>query len=149
LIKFTDDLITGYEIIDNQHKEMFNKLNDSWAAAPKGHGPDIVIQTLKFLNKHIITHFADEEKLQREISYPGFAKHKKEHEGYKKEFERILNDFQRHGPDYSVSKDLLNSMLEWVAKHIKTEDKQLVDFIQSGKRKEKLTTRFNCLIYYI
>jgi len=140
LLKFTDDLITGHETIDNQHRELIKTLDSFWDAAKQGRGPNEVIGALIFMGEHIDAHFIDEEKLQQEISYPDYEAHKKEHDNYKKEYEKLLHDLQKKGPDYSISIDTLNSMLEWVVKHIKNTDKQLIDFIQANKNRVKVTT---------
>lgn len=139
-LKFTDDLQTGHETIDNQHREIFKRLNGFWNAAKQGRGPEEVVKALIFLGEHIETHFIDEEKLQQEISYPDYEAHKKEHDDYKKEYVKLLNDLQKKGPDFSISIDTLNSMLEWVVKHIKNTDKQMVAFIQANKKQVKATT---------
>ena len=140
-LKFTDDLITGHETIDNQHRELFKRLNAFWIAARQGNGPGEVAKTLMFLSEYVSTHFADEEKLQQEISYPEYEAHKKQHNDFKKEVGKLLNDLQKKGPDYSISIDTLNSMLEWATKHIKEIDKQLVNYIQANKQRVKVATQ--------
>ena len=132
--KFTDDLLTGCDLIDNQHREWFKRLDNFWKAAREGHGKDEVVDALIFLCDYVKTHFDDEEKLQQEHAYPGFESHKKQHESFRHNVDNLLASLQRRGADYSVIIDTLNSMLEWVTKHIKNMDKDFSNYIQAKSK---------------
>ena len=141
-IKFSNDLITGNEMIDNQHREWFKRLDDFWHAAKQNRSKDEVIKTLVFLIEYVETHFANEERLQLEVNYPGYAHQKEQHDWYRSEIGKLVDDLQKQGASFPVTVDTLNSMFEWAAHHIKFMDRDMVKYIQAAQKpaeeKEKI-----------
>jgi hemerythrin len=127
-VKFTKDLLTGHELIDNQHKEIFARLETFWQAAREGKGKDEVCSALSFLREYVITHFAEEEKFQIQNAYPDYEKHKFQHDNFKVQVNDLVKRIQKGGANYSIAVDTLNLMLEWVITHIKDSDKKVVLF---------------------
>ncbi len=77
-----DSFLIGFPEIDKQHKELCEKIDDLYDACSRGKGADEVLKTLDFLESYTIRHFAEEEKLQREIHYPKFPQHKELHANF-------------------------------------------------------------------
>ncbi|MCP4581210.1 MAG: hemerythrin family protein [candidate division Zixibacteria bacterium] len=130
-VKFTDDLLTGHEEIDNQHKELIKRLDYFWRAAREGESKNEVIPALLFLGKYVVEHFTDEERFQQEIGYPGHKEHKIQHEEFKAEVDSLVKRVLKMGPDHSIAVETLNLILEWVVKHIKESDKKMVQFARA------------------
>src|ERR1700686_3655856 len=89
VIVWTEDLATGYEEIDNQHKEMFRRFNDFQSACKQGKGIDELSNLLTFLDEYIRSHFALEEQLQIDHNYPGYLKHKDQHDDFIRNFKEL------------------------------------------------------------
>lgn len=142
LVKFTNDLYTGNDRIDQQHKEWFKRLDKFWRAARQGNSTNEVIDTLIFLQEYVQIHFEDEERLQKEIGYPGYSAQKNEHDEYIKDIGHLIDSLQKKGADFPISVDTLNSMMEWVVKHISTMDKDLANYIRekNGKSTKSVET---------
>lgn len=68
--EFTDDLITGNELIDSQHEELIGRINKLLDSCEAGEGKISAIKMLDYLAKYTDTHFGDEEALQKEVCYP-------------------------------------------------------------------------------
>ncbi|MDR2598643.1 MAG: bacteriohemerythrin, partial [Oscillospiraceae bacterium] len=83
LYVWSDELATGNVMIDTQHKQLIKMVNDLMEACKSGHGRAKLSSTMQFLIDYTIKHFADEEKLQHQHSYPDFANHRKLHEAFK------------------------------------------------------------------
>ena len=130
-LRFTDDLLLGNKIIDAQHREWFRRANLFWDAARQGKGREKMMETLIFLEDYTKEHFADEERLQEETSYPGIEAHKRQHADYLQQVKKIRLDFEVRGADYSLVIETLNSMLAWAVGHISTLDKDLADYLQA------------------
>ena len=64
--EFTDDLITGNELIDSQHEELIGRINKLLDSCEAGEGKISAIKMLDYLAKYTDTHFGDEEALQKE-----------------------------------------------------------------------------------
>ncbi len=138
-INFTQDLLTGNDRIDDQHREWFSKLDNFWRAAKHGKANENVLNTLLFLQQYVKFHFADEESLQLEVGYPNYQAQKREHDRFINEIDDLIDTLQKKGAGFPVTVDTLNSMMEWVVKHIITMDKDLALFIKS-KQGERSTS---------
>ena len=82
--ELTSDLMTGNSLIDAEHKQLFDAINDLMDACAQGVGREKIMSTTQFLNSYVNKHFGDEEKLQVQSKYPGYAAHKQFHDGYKR-----------------------------------------------------------------
>ena len=91
-IEWRENLATGNEKIDDQHKELFKRFNNLLAACNQGKGKEEVNMLLLFLGDYVRSHFATEEQLQVQYSYPGYQAHKKEHEGFIRDLQNLDND---------------------------------------------------------
>ena len=74
---WSDNLKIGVLIIDNQHKELCNRIDNLFNACKVGRGRNEISKTLEFLETYTIKHFSDEEKLQLNSTYPKYKEHKK------------------------------------------------------------------------
>jgi len=117
---WTDDLLTGDEIVDFQHKKLFSYLNILIAASrSKEINSPTVKNTLDALIEYTIIHFEDEEIVLENINYPLTSAHQKKH----KEFSTKILELQarfRAGED--IVSELVNLIKTWFVAHIKEED---------------------------
>jgi len=132
MISMTSSLETGVAKIDEQHKTLFDRINDVFYMGGKGLSKEEADKTLKFLGDYIRKHFADEEKMQIEYKYPKHEQHKKMHESYIAAFNALKLEYEKNGHSSAFSAQLNKSIIDWILKHISTEDKDLGRFI-NGK----------------
>ena len=81
---FDETLVTGNEMIDNQHKELIGKIAALEEACETNRDKATAVKLLNYLADYTDFHFQAEEKLQEEMSYPGFAEHKTQHEEFRR-----------------------------------------------------------------
>ena len=128
-------LESGYEKVDNQHKQLVTALNNLIAASADGKGDKAVMQTLDFLTGYAIKHFADEEQLQVDYNYPDYLNHKRIHD----EFKSVVNDFiqrvMKEGPTVELIDLVSNSVGAWLLNHIKGDDFRMAAFVQAADQK--------------
>ena len=67
-------------MIDSQHKELIGKINAVMESCEQSNDKAVAVRTLDYLEDYTNFHFSAEEQLQREIDYPGFQKHKEQHD---------------------------------------------------------------------
>ncbi len=127
---WTNDLETGNQAIDNQHKQLFKALNDLLAACAKGQGRNEMQKTALFLLDYTKKHFADEEKLQISVKYPEYQKHKGYHEAFKKVAADLVAELQKEGPTTVMLGKINSKVGDWLVTHIKREDKKLAAYIR-------------------
>ena len=127
--EFDDTLVTGNEMIDGQHKELIEKINQLLGACENGGGKVKAIQTLAYLAEYTEFHFGEEEKLQEEIAYPGIKEHKKEHEKLRetvKELHEMLEESE--GPTEAFVQQVEKNVVKWLYSHIKGFDRSVAEY---------------------
>lgn len=122
-------LETGNLTIDTQHKSLINAINNLLEACSQGKGRVEVSKTLDFLQNYVIKHFADEEKLQLQSSYPDYKAHKNKHEDFKKVVNDIVEEFKKSGATIQLVAKVNTSVGGWLINHIKSEDKKVAAHI--------------------
>lgn len=131
-IKWREELETGIERIDNQHKELFNRINDLLEACRKGEGREEVENTMEFLKGYIITHFGDEEKRMKEEGFEQFSSHKRAHERFIEEFEMLEDQFEEKGATVDFVIKINKTITEWFIDHIGKRDKNFASYIKEN-----------------
>ena len=93
LLLWQDNLNTGIQVIDDQHRrivEMINQLH----AAQTGGSQLVVAEVIDELVDYTLSHFAFEEELMEEAGYPFCAAHKRVHEVFTKRVSEYRMRFQ-------------------------------------------------------
>jgi len=134
-VKWTEDLSTGIEKIDEQHKELFEKINDLVAAVRQGVCKYKISDVIRFLEEYVVFHFGEEEKYMRQFAYPGYQVHKACHEKFIENFNELKKELPRlEGGNKPGSYDLSvmtnQVVVDWILDHIAKTDKQLGEFLK-------------------
>ena len=127
--ELTMDLMTGYQLIDNQHKQLFEAVNRLMDACSKGKGRDQIQETVNFLGDYVMKHFGDEERLQTRSNYPGYTSHKQFHDGYRRQLAEVAQMLVQEGPTVKALGEL-NRIVAILITHIRSEDKRMAKFVQ-------------------
>ncbi|MDR2591104.1 MAG: hemerythrin domain-containing protein, partial [Oscillospiraceae bacterium] len=79
-----ESLCVGVDIIDNQHKQLFKKIEELLLEVNNKSVRNKVecIATIIFLKDYVVKHFADEEACMKSINYEDFEYHKALHEKF-------------------------------------------------------------------
>ena len=127
---WSKELETGNALIDNQHKQWIQTLNGLLNACAQGKGRDQIRSTLVFLQEYTAKHFHDEEALQRESGYPGFAAHRQYHETFKRTVQDIVSQYDKEGPTVSLVGKINTNLGGWFVNHIKREDVKVAEHLR-------------------
>jgi len=122
---WNDSLLIGVTLIDNQHRELINRMDQLMHACSLGKGGEEIEQTLRFVVSYIKEHFKDEEGLQTKHAYPEYAAHKKLHDGFVLRVIELVQEFQKLGTSTEFTGKVNKTLIEWFVQHIRTEDKKL------------------------
>lgn len=128
---WTEDLRTGNELIDQQHKQLIQAINELLNACAQGKGRTEVERTMRFLQDYTAKHFADEEQLQQRYRYPDYANHKRYHEAFKQTVRDLAQELQKEGPTIVLVGKLNTSVGGWLLNHIKREDVKVAAHIRA------------------
>ncbi len=123
---WTDNLNTGIDVIDNQHRQivkLINQLDD----ARKTDNRARVGKVIDGLVEYTISHFAFEEAMLEDVNYEFVRPHKKVHEL----FVRRVSEFQTRFKDGEDISDELQGLLgRWLFNHIRHDDAAYVEAVR-------------------
>ena len=133
-IDWNDVLSVGIPLMDEEHKELFSRIN-ALLKALLGGGQGIEIdKLLVFITEYTHLHFGDEEKLMREEGYPKYSEHKKLHDTFVVNLNQIAQRFKAEGFSASLLIVLQDRVVNWLLDHIAKVDHQYGEFISGKKR---------------
>ncbi|BBB25790.1 hemerythrin [Amphritea japonica ATCC BAA-1530] len=131
-VQWTSDLSVGDRSIDDDHKGLF-QLVDELSHANMSH--DYINVILDRLKKYTIEHFSREEVYMKKAGFPGYEDHIKEHANFNEWLETIRSTYARFPQSPFIIGDSVNGYLQrWLRHHILTEDMKYRDFILSQKK---------------
>ena len=128
--EWSSELATGVVEIDNQHKEIFNRVNRLSDACGEGKGKDEVLRLLLFLEEYVKEHFAAEEKLQMKHAYPDYAAHKSQHTRFIADVAKLTSAFEAEGATISLVIMTNKTLASWLVQHITKIDKELANYLR-------------------
>lgn len=127
--EFTDDLVTGNEVIDSQHKELINKINDLLRSCENSSSKDDATKMLNYLSEYTNYHFGAEESLQESIGYPGIEEHKKKHAELKATVQELYDLLAKEkGPTDAFAAMVNEKVTEWLYYHIQSFDRSVAEY---------------------
>ncbi|HAI52295.1 bacteriohemerythrin [Candidatus Darwinibacter acetoxidans] len=124
-------LSVGIELIDEQHKEWFNRAERLFDAGKKGQAKEYIGELLEFLDSYTKKHFADEERYMRQLNYPGLEEQKKAHAAFIAQLAKLREDYDASGGSISVIINANKIVIDWLTKHISNMDRQIGEFVRS------------------
>ncbi len=111
---------TNVEICDNQHQELFDRVNALNDAVGKGERDDIG-NRLDSLIEFVVEHFQTEERLMEERGYKGLDAHRKEHDQLVQTCSDLQGKF--HAGEADIEDGTLSFIKTWLDHHIPVIDK--------------------------
>jgi len=124
-IEWDGSLSVGVKVIDEQHKELIQKLKDLSDAFKIGREEDKILKTLDFMIDYTDFHFSAEEKLMAENDYPGLEQQKSQHAEFKSILNHIVEDFEEEGPTKALATSINVFLANWLVGHIKGSDQKI------------------------
>jgi len=128
-IQWRESLAIGIEEIDAQHKELLERFDTLLTACEEGKGIKELKNLLGFLNQYVVTHFSEEEALQRKSGFPGYEAHRKEHESFVARIRKLQAETDQEGVAVYHVIETNNLLFKWLINHISKLDKELGRFL--------------------
>lgn len=126
----------GIPTIDNQHRELFVITNQLHDLLDRDLYQDDAIKILKRLYAYTNYHFASEEGLLKEYSYPDLKGHQNSHKTFTNKIKESLEGV-RQKQNYSMA-PLQDFLVEWILKHIQGEDLKYAAFFKESSIKTNI-----------
>jgi len=129
-IQWDDSLSVNVELIDEQHKMLIQRIKDLSDAVNSSRGATEIGKTLGFMIDYTEFHFSTEEKHMKELDYPGFDVHRKQHDEFKSTLNEMVMEFEEDGATAQLSEWVNQYLINWLVDHIKSIDTKLAAFLQ-------------------
>lgn len=124
-----EELVTGNELIDKEHGELLQILNDFIGITSTGQEKQ-TLEILQFLVKYVKTHFSHEETLQKQSNYPKYEKHAKIHRHLEGAVLDAQKEFENKGFSYQLSAMVIVRIGGCIMAHILSEDKEFAKYLE-------------------
>lgn len=128
-IQWTAEFDTGIDIIDEQHKRIFEYLTEIDHAITT-RSVELIEHVVKALIDYAISHNTFEESLMNRAGYPMLEAHHEVHERFK---ERALSYQARLGTGEDpirLAREVRSDIGLWLTNHIKRDDKHYVGYVK-------------------
>lgn len=139
---FTKKYYTGIELVDNEHRRLFEIIHDTndLIHAELLHDKyDEIMRLLAELRDYTEVHFRDEEALMERIHYPELDAQKRAHTAFVERLVEIdlseLDDMDDNQQEYLI--DLIQFLAGWLINHILGSDKKIGDYMREHELKEE------------
>lgn len=130
-VKWNETLAVGVTQIDEQHKELFERMNNLLEACNKGKGKEAVRPMIAFLEEYGLEHFRDEEQLQKAAGYPQYEQHRQMHSDFLRNVRLLNAKLEEHGPTLPFVIEVNTTVVNWLTAHISKVDKELGAFLRA------------------
>ena len=95
IITFDDNLVTGNETIDTQHKELIDRIQNFVTACQNGDSKVKAIKMLDYLDEYTDFHFKVRGKdFRKNTGYPEREKHYENMKSLERQFRNCMNTFR-------------------------------------------------------
>jgi hemerythrin len=130
LFTWNDSYSVKVAMCDQQHKKLFEIINQLADAMRMGNGQDVVGKTVGELLEYTRTHFQQEEALLKKSNYPQLGPHQEMHRKFVGEIEGLIQQAKEGKATNSIQ--VLNMLRDWLVNHIQKVDKQYSAYLNAA-----------------
>jgi len=130
-IKWDSSYEIHHELIDSQHKIFVMLLNKLMADVAKGVDKEYLLRVLNELVKYAEFHFASEENVMFECSFPGLTNHEQIHAEI---LHKLTVLAERVTQDQARAEDVVAMLRKWLFSHILVEDSHIAQYVRDHQQ---------------
>lgn len=123
LLEWGSQYSVGIQGIDDQHKKLFDIINDLHWARTNSVGRSFISDILNRLIVYTIAHFSIEEELMLRHRYSNYDKHKLAHDRFKEKIREFILEYNAGKAELSTG--ILDFLIKWLQSHTTGEDKRM------------------------
>jgi hemerythrin len=128
-LEWTQALSVGLEEIDAQHRELFHRARKLLEGLRAGESAQVG-PLFDFLHEYVIVHFGAEEAAMREARYPGYHRHKAEHDRFIADLLALADERERRGPGAFLAVQASAWLEDWLEAHLAGTDAEMAHFLR-------------------
>jgi hemerythrin len=129
-IEWTEDLAILVGGIDDQHRELFRRLNVFLGACDSGKGVEDLVRMLQFLDDYVAIHFREEERLHEEFAFPERHRHRGYHRAFLEQLGMLKMRFLKEGPTPDLVATINRIVVGWLLDHISRRDREFGEWVR-------------------
>ncbi len=130
-IKWDESLSVGIQEIDDQHKELFDRINHLLRTIGEQHAQGELKKTLDFMEEYALLHFGAEEEQMILTNYGGYGEHKGQHDHMRDEITGLRARLAREGPNEKLLVYAQELLVDWLQRHIRSIDMKMARHLKS------------------
>ena len=127
MYEFKEEFLTGIEMIDREHKRLFEIAENLYQLKCREYVTDKydhIREILTELRDYTMTHFEHEEAYMKSISYKRMFSQLSQHDALRETISGWDLDAIDEDQDEAIG-DMLNLSTDWLVNHILNEDKRI------------------------
>jgi len=117
-IVWTSRLSTGVERLDNQHRDLLDRLRGLEEAIRAGQTITVLMESFRFLGVYMRDHFQDEEAEMVRHECPEADLNHRGHASFLETFEVLTGRLLAKGPSEQLALDVHHELSKWFLEHI-------------------------------
>lgn len=133
MIIWTEDLVTGFESIDLEHKNIVETFNILSELLNGDDGETYFGAFDQFIKTYINAHFEHEETLMLRYHYPEYQLHKSIHDCFKATVKEWADRYDDTIISFEEMKMFIKIVEKWLTHHLSGEDVKLAFFLIHSK----------------
>jgi hemerythrin len=123
LLVWDHRLELGIKVIDDQHKRLFEKIDELLVTAGRqGSKKDVLDGFMAYLSEYVDMHFRTEEKWMLDSGYPEYLGHKVAHDIFRAELDLLMTDYRSRRYDKIIIDRVCETATNWLSRHIYQQD---------------------------
>ena len=127
-LRWTTSLSVGIDEIDAQHRELFRRAGQLLEGLARGE-PEEIGTMIEFLHEYAVVHFGAEEASMRASRYPGYVRHKAEHDRFIGDLLTLAEEHDRSGPGAFMAMKAGHWLSQWLKEHVSGTDAEMGRFL--------------------
>jgi hemerythrin len=129
--RLTDELLTGIDGVDQQHRMLF-ELANRIVDPETERGADVaVFASLAFLSEYVQDHFAAEESAMAAVGYPDRDNHARAHDDFRKLIAVLLEQSLEERNITELRRSLARAVSVWLVHHVRVDDKAMAAYLRA------------------
>lgn len=130
-LQWNQNLSVGVEEIDNQHKELFERVNALISSMTQGKGKSELNRLVDFLDDYVKFHFGTEESYMNKYNYSDYVSHKSFHTEFIKDLDDFKKELEAQGTNSYLTIKIQKWLCDWLINHISNTDKALGTYLKT------------------
>jgi hemerythrin len=127
-LQWTPALAVGIEEVDAQHRELFRRAGRLLESLHEG-SPEALGPVIDFLHEYAVLHFGAEEEAMRASGFPGYVRHKAEHDRFIRDLLGLSKESKKRGAGALVALKVGQWLGEWLRQHVSGTDMEMARFL--------------------